>query len=229
MKHLASTFWLSALVLLNGCGGGREDGGNGGGGTPPTSSLNVSGNWQLSTISTVPGMPALEIAGSITQSGNSLNGAVHVDGSDCLDQVTTLHLAGALTGSNATLTSDPVGQQVITLTGSVTKGVLTGTYAIDGGCANGDQGNVSGFRVTPFSGTWRSLFSINDEHYPGITTVTQDSASSEGSFGITGENDDSSNLSCLSGMIKPGTFPSPRETLIKCCLSTVSIDKVEPA
>ena len=64
MKHLGSILWLSALALLCGCGGG----GQGGGGTsnPPPPPPNITGNWQFSATSTVPGMPVATIAGSIT-------------------------------------------------------------------------------------------------------------------------------------------------------------------
>jgi hypothetical protein len=92
MKHLASIFWLSALVLLCGCGGGET--------SDPRSGLNITGNWHLNTTTTVLGTPPVTIAGSITQSGSSLNSAAHVDGSNCFDPLNTVSLTGALTGSN---------------------------------------------------------------------------------------------------------------------------------
>src|SRR5450631_4000141 len=80
MRHLASILWLSILVVLVGCGaGGRASGpasGPASGSTPPAS--DPVNNWQFSTTSTVPGMPPLAIAGSISVSGSSANGAVHV-------------------------------------------------------------------------------------------------------------------------------------------------------
>ncbi len=99
MKQLPSTSWLlSALVLLCGCGGYS--------GSPythpstppsdPPPQPNIAGNWQLSTRSKA-GVPPLTIAGSINQSGSSLSGAVHVDGWSCFDQQTTIDLTGTLT------------------------------------------------------------------------------------------------------------------------------------
>jgi hypothetical protein len=91
---------------------------------------------------------------------------------------------------------------------------LTGTLTgINACCANGDQGNITGFKLPGFAGTWRSGFEINEEHYYGLATLTQDSASSEGSFGIFGTVQDSAQSgqpheSCLSGTITSGTFPS---------------------
>ena len=95
MKRLTDFVLLSVLGLLAGCGGGA---GGAGAGIPGSRShgVNITGNWQLSTTSTVPGMPPTTIAGSITQSGSSVNGAVHVDGSNCFDQLTTIGLIGSL-------------------------------------------------------------------------------------------------------------------------------------
>ena len=152
-------------------------------------------------------MPPATIAGSIAQSGSSVTGAVHIDGSNCFDQLTTIGLTGTLTGSNVSLSSTSVDGQVITFTGSITNNALTGTYAINGSCANGDHGSVTGFKVLPFSGTWRVILEINDQHWIGLAEVTQGNASSEGSFSVSGTSNP--DLSCLAGTIQPGTFPSP--------------------
>lgn len=202
MRHLASILQLSALALLCGCGGGEEGSSN-----PPPQGLNIAGNWQFSMTSSAPGTPLLGLAGSIGQSDNSLNGAVHVDGSNCLDPLTTVSLTGTLNGSTVSLTSAPVDGQVIALDGSITNGVLTGTYSISGSCANDDQGNVTGFKVRDINGIWKAIYDINGAQSIGEATMTQASADSEGSFGLTGTSDDESR--CFAGTITPGTFPSP--------------------
>src|SRR6266852_9477787 len=110
--RVSSTSWLlSVLVLLCGCGGGGMTS------TPtaqpvlvppsglPAQGLNIAGNWHFSTTSTASGTPAVSIDGSINQSGSSLRGAVHVDGSNCFDRLTTVGLTGTLNGSNVSLTS----------------------------------------------------------------------------------------------------------------------------
>jgi hypothetical protein len=210
MKHLACTLWLlSALVLLCGCGGGGTP-------APPTSppsgspsvSPNIAGNWQFSTTS-MGGMPPLTIAGSINQSGSSVTGAVHVNGSNCFNQLTTMGLAGTLTGSNISLTSTSVAGQVMTVTGSMTDTALTGTYTINGGCANGVQGNVTGIKIPLIPNTLSGTFTASGG---GTFDVAADvaqssSASSEGSFGLTGTV--TFHTSCFnSGTIKTGTFSS---------------------
>jgi hypothetical protein len=183
---------------------------DGGGGTldPPPDRLNVAGNWQFSTTSAVAGRPPLSIAGNITQTSSSISGAVHVDGSSCFDQQTTIDLTGTLADSNLTLTSASIDGQVIRFTGRITDNTLAGTYATNGGCANGDQGSVGGFKLPVLDGRWTVKFdSRSEERWTGVAMLTQGSAGPEGSLGITGTVD--VNLRCFSGTIGSGAFPSP--------------------
>jgi hypothetical protein len=220
-RRLSSfTCLLSILVLLCGCGGGP--------GTsllpssppssppsgPPAPSQSTSVNWQFNTTSTA-GMPALTIAGSITQSSSSVSGAVHVAGGSCFDQQNVIDLTGTLTDGNLSLTSAPVDGQVITFAGNITikanfPDTLTGTYAINGGCANGDEGNVTGYSVGAFNGVWYGNLTDGtgaDIHW-GSDQLGQLGTSSEGSFGLTGTFN--FNGACFnSGVLTPGTFPTP--------------------
>ena len=163
-------------------------------------------------------MPPLTIAGSISLSGSSLIAAVHVDGSNCFDRPTTVSLTGALTGSNTSLTSTSYAGQVITLTGAISDtglagtyspGAFTGTYTINGGCADGDKGNVTGVKILYIANTLNGTFKTSGGGTFAVTgNVAQDSASSqEGTFGITGTVTFTS--PCFSsGTITSGTFPS---------------------
>jgi hypothetical protein len=224
MRHVASILWLSALVLLCGCGGGGYRGAAGGGipaptPDPPAPGLNIVSNWQFSTTSTVPGTPSLTIAGSINQSGGSISGAVHVDGSNCFDRPTTMGLTGTLTGDNISLTSTSVAGQVATFTGSTTDNALTdafsagrftGTYTIKGGCANDDQGNVTGIKIPYIANILNGTFTASGGGTFDVAgNVAQYSnASPEGSFGVTGTV--TFHTSCFSsGTIGFGKFPWP--------------------
>jgi hypothetical protein len=219
-KFPSSFSWLlSVLVLLCGCGGGPgtshlpSSPPSGPPSGPPAQGQSISGNWQFSTTSTA-GVPSLTIAGSINQSGSSVSGAVHVAGSNCFDPLITVGLTGTLTGGDISLTSTPVVGQVITFTGTITYNTFTGTYSINGGCADGEQGNVAGIIVasitygaasSQLSGTFTTSVG---ETFDVVADVTQSSnASSEGSFGITGTA--TFGTSCFSsGTITSGTFPS---------------------
>jgi hypothetical protein len=208
MKQLSSTSWLlSALVLLCGCGGGVRTSGPTSG--SPPQGLNIAGNWHFSTTSTVSGTPPVTIAGSISQSGSSVSGAVHVDGSICFDRLTTIGLTGTLTGSNIALTSESVDGQVITVAGSITDRAFTGTYTINGGCASGDHRNVTGIRIPFIANQLSGTFTTSGQKtFSVVGDVAQSSgASLDGSFGISGTVTFST--PCFSsGTVTPGTFSS---------------------
>jgi hypothetical protein len=219
MKSLTSSSFswlLSVILLLCGCGGG-----------PGTSHLpsvsaaqgqSISGNWQFSTTSTA-GMSPLTIAGSINQSGSSVSGALHVAGGSCFDQQNVIGVTGALTDGSVSLTSASVGGQVITFSGNITSkanfpDTLTGTYAINGGCASGDQGNVTGYSMGEFNGSWYgNLTTAGGANINwGTNQLGQAGPSTEGSFGLTGTF--TFDGACFnSGKLTPGTYPTPSFTL----------------
>jgi hypothetical protein len=59
-----------------------------------------------------------------------------------------------------------------TVAGKITNGDLTGTYAINGGCANGDRGNVAGFKTPAFSGRRSSGFEMQRNYTAMIMLLT---------------------------------------------------------
>jgi hypothetical protein len=209
MKHLSTVFVVSAAVLLFGCAGKP--------GSPPAQSpvtllpatpSTVTGNWQFSAASTVPGNPPLTFAGSISQTASGVSGALHVGGSSCFNQQTTLVLTGTETTGNVSLTSAAINGQVVTLSGNLFGG--TGTYSVAGGCDGGDQGTVTGAIVDDtdadswdgtFTSTAQTTFSAQGNF------AQSPSANSDGTFGITG----TANFStpCFSAAtISPGSLAS---------------------
>ena len=160
-------------------------------------------------------MPPLAIAGSISVSGSSVNGVVHVTGSNCFDPLTAVSLTGTLTGNNISLTSTSVVGQVTTLTGSLSDpgasqpGEFTGTYAINGGCASGDQGNVTGMTEYPMGGFWAGdLTSATGDINRLTVTMVRGSSTSEGTFGLTGTAFFEVGNCFTSATIASGTLPS---------------------
>ena len=155
-------------------------------------------------------MPPATIAGGINQAGSSVNGAVHVEGSKCFDRLTTISLTGTLTGSDISLTSTSVGGQVLILTGSTSGfgNAFTGTYTINGGCANGDHGTITGRAVGVIRGALGgTLTTSGGETFDMGGYINPGSTSSEGSFGISGTAN--FGTSCFgSGNMVAGTFPS---------------------
>lgn len=209
MKHLASLSPTLALVLLCGCGGGTTSGRVG---TPPPLTgnfVNIAGNWHLDTMSKDSGTPTVVIDGAINQSGASLSGVVHVDSSNCSDRLTTVGLTGTVSGNDVSLTSTSPGGELTTLSGSSNGDSFAGTYSIKGGCADGDQGRIIGNRILPISNSFSGTFTPSEgESFYVAGTLAQDSrASSEGSFGLSGNV--SFRTSCFSlGTLKSGIFPS---------------------
>jgi hypothetical protein len=236
MKHLAIVFTFSVAFLLFGCGGvhGPAPVSTS---TPPTATPptappsgtsatpNVVGDWQFSTASTVPGRPPLTFAGNISQTNSAVGGALHVDGSSCFNPLTPNGLSGTVSANDTSLTFTTLDGQAVTLTGSFTRptffygtvvsDTFTGTYKIDGGCAAGDQGTVTGNYIdsiarqsdpTQLSGTFTSSSAQQKFHVTG-NIVQNDSASAEGSFAITGNA--TFDTPCLGvGAIPAGTYPS---------------------
>jgi hypothetical protein len=221
MKHLAGSPIL-ALVLLCGCGGGGYQGTTRGAGglasPPPSAGPNIEGNWQFSMTSTVSGPPPLTIGGSISPSGTSISGAVHINGSNCFDPLSRVDLTGTLTGSDLSLTATSVDGQVTTLTGNIADdtltathlpGQFTGTYTINGGCAGGDKGSVIGVKVSSMAGNWAGdLTSQTGDTNRLVVTLAQGVATSEGIFALSGTASFEVGACFKSAKIRSGTFPS---------------------
>jgi len=165
--------------------------------------------------STVSGAPPLTIAGSISPSGGSVSGAVHVNGSNCFD---SLSKVDTLSGSNLSLTSTPVAGQVATLTGNFSDdtltathllGQFTGTYVINGGCAGGDEGNFTGVKVSSMTGNWAGdLTSETGDINRVVVTLAQGAATSEGTFELIGTAFFEVGTCFKTAKIASGTFPS---------------------
>ena len=165
--------------------------------------------------STVSGAPPLTIAGSISPSGGSVSGAVHVNGSNCFD---SLSKVDTLSGSNLSLTSTPVAGQVATLTGNFSDdtltathllGQFTGTYVINGGCAGGDEGNFTGVKVSSMTGNWAGdLTSETGDINRVVVTLAQGAATSEGTFELIGTAFFEVGTCFKSAKITSGKFPA---------------------
>lgn len=79
-------------------------------------------------------------------------------------------------------------QQVIAFTGAITPSAFTGKYVSNGGCANGDQGDVTGFRIPPLFGYLPGTFTSSGGETFNVeaANLKQGSVNSDGSFGLSG-------------------------------------------
>jgi hypothetical protein len=220
MKRMTIPLALSVIVLLCGCGGAPGPTPNASAvispttppvTSPPTTPVvpNIAGNWQFTTPSTTPGSLPLAFAGSLTQTGTTINAAIHIDGSNCFDRQATINFTGTMPGSGTSLTSTAINGQVITITGDFTNTGFTGTYKMDGGCASGVQGTVTGVNIPLIADNLTGTFTSSAKKTFDVTgDIAQSaSASSEGSFFISG--DVTFDSPCFTAArIKPGTFSS---------------------
>lgn len=213
MKRLPIAFTLSAVVLLSGCAGKpglqatpASPVQSSGTGTPST----IIGNWQFSATSAVPGRPPLTFAGSFSQASSGIAGALHVGGSNCFDQMTTMVLTGTLAGSDISLTSTPVDGQVTTLAGTIADDTLetfTGTYSINGGCDGGDKGTVTGVLIYLDQALEGTFTTSPQQTFAVSGGLHETEPSLDGSSGITGTATFST--PCFSSAtIMPGTLSS---------------------
>ncbi len=170
-------------------------------------------------------MPPLTLAGNISQTNSTVSGALHVDESNCFNRLTPNGLTGTVTASDSSLTFTTLDGQVVTLTasfthptyyyGTVVYDTFSGTYRIDGGCAAGDHGTVTGNYIdsiarqsdpTQLSGTFTNS-SAQQIFHVTANIVQNDSPSSTGSFQFTGNA--TFDTPCLgAGAITAGTYPS---------------------
>lgn len=187
MRTLSIMLLAIAAVALWGCGGGASS-------SQPFTIQ--SGNWSISAVSTAaPGNNFLG-GGSLSQSGNSVSGVLHIFGSGCFDGSTDIPVSGSVSGQKITLTSPAVIDQVVTVnvTGSSST-ALSGTYTITitgPNCIGGsnDQGTVSATLVPSISGTWHGSFTsiVTPSTSINVTANVTQSATPDahGVFPITG-------------------------------------------
>jgi hypothetical protein len=143
---------------------------------------------------------------------------VHINGSNCFDPLSTIGLTGTLTGSDLSLTATSLDGQVTTLTGTISDNTFTathlpgefvGTYAINGGCAGGDKGNVTGVKISSMAGNWAGdLTSETGDTNRLVVSLAQGAATSEGIFSLTGSAGFEVGTCFKSAKIVSGTFPS---------------------
>jgi hypothetical protein len=153
MKPLAGILAISLATVLCGCGGAPAPPAMPAAILPTTAPPAtpqipmIAGNWQFTATSAVPGTPPFGLAGGLTQASATVNGALHVNGSHCFDQLTVMGVMGTLTTNGTSLTATGINGQTVTLTGSFTNSTFSGTYRVNGVCASGDEGNVTGINI----------------------------------------------------------------------------------
>lgn len=149
----------------------------------------------------------MKIAGSIAQTESAVRSALHVNGTSCISRMTTVSLTGSVAHGNLSLTSAAVDGQVVTLNGSIRNATFTGTYKIKGGCADGDQGSVTGQSIPNIANTLSGTFTNSTNGTFSVTGYIgqNGSASADGSYGIAGSA--TFDAPCFkAGTLRTGTY-----------------------
>jgi hypothetical protein len=124
--------------------------------------------------------------------------------------MTAMSMTGTVNIDTASLTATGMDRQVVTFTGNFINTTFTGTYSINGGCGDGDQGRVTGNNTsspTPMLGAAHSPIPTQTKFFVGGDFDQSASADSVGSFGIGGTA--TFGTPCFSAAtLTPGSFPS---------------------
>jgi len=165
---------ILGIAILISCGGG------GGGGT----AINVAGNWQFNTVSTVFAGFGSTATGQVEQNGSSLSGTLDLSGTPCAQ---TANFTGSISGNKLSAKLDENGQN-IALVGTIAAdgNSGSGTYTAPvGGCTNGDAGTFIGQRLSMLNGTFvGSLGPVNSIRSNVVAQLGDDGGNVRGSATI---------------------------------------------
>lgn len=163
--------------------------------TPVPDQANLSGNWQASLSPAVNTAALSSAAGYINQAGaktatGQFTTSVLQIAGDCFIAAPLIPLQGNNNAGAVTLDSYTVNGQTVhlVLAADATASSLTGTYSVNGGCANGATGSVTANRYAPLTGTYTGTLNSGASAGPAVTmNVTQNvNGTGGGTFLLTG-------------------------------------------
>jgi len=190
------------------------------------STPSAAGDWEIKAQSAVssgstPFSPFSrgywELVGSLENTDAKITGMLNVFTSLCYPPgINLVPVSGTIgAGSDVSLTSSPVGGQVLTIAGVMSsdrRALLNATYVIEGGCGDGEHGTMTGFMVPSFTNTYTgTLTSFPAGKATNVTlSLTQSpGADAAGFFHVTSGPATFVNSTCFSS----GTL-SPARSLI---------------
>lgn len=183
--------WVTILLLIcipiSGCGSGNNSGNNSGPFMPFSSGLHSLNAEQPNNTAATNFL----LVGSLIQNGGSISGIMHFMNSSCFPFSTDIPVSGALSSTEAQLTSTlPNGQQLL-FSNLTHKGgpseFLGGNYSVTGsGCLANVQG-LAADNLLDFTGTWSGpVTSSNGTVAHATVTLTQTGPNAHGLFSATG-------------------------------------------
>lgn len=197
-----------ALGGLMGCTTSGQPGSAGGSGSGSGGSgsgagyVYLTGNWQFQTTTTTAPVPFTSLAGFINEQSDKpgvndlTTAALQAQPSSCYLGAPVIPLGapvipmqGATQGTALGLRSFSVNGQYLTLnaTKDATATHLNGTWVVNGGCANGAAGTISGTRYAPLNGTFSGAISGSPPAKTlQLSLLQYDAGTGDGVFPVTG-------------------------------------------
>jgi hypothetical protein len=179
---------LGLCILAGGCGSGGSNGGGNGG--PPVT-LESGLHEMRAEVPNVFTSNEFVLVGSLMQSGSSVSGIMHFQGSSCFPFSTDISITGIASSSEIDVKAVlPNGQQVA-FTGLTHPGghleSLTGNYAVTGaGCLPTVQGLASD-QAEALSGNWIGFLNSASGSTPRMSlNMTMTGPDAHGLFSATG-------------------------------------------
>src|SRR6266702_1058067 len=154
---------LSVIAGLTGCGTSGYPGSASSGGSGSSAGyIYLTGNWQFQATTPSGPVPFTALAGFINEQGDKpgvddlTTAAFQAQPSTCYLGAPVIPLQGSTQGTALGLRSFSVNGQYVTInaTKDSTATHLNGTYKVDGGCASGASGTLSGTKYAPLTGTY---------------------------------------------------------------------------
>lgn len=186
MRGRALFTLVAFLFLVSGCGSNPSNSKN------ATPALN--GNWAIKAVSQTTGTTYLGGANLYT-AGDTVTGLLHFSNMPCGFTVNGIMYDAPVTGTissngNLRLSTTDINGLTLTAAGIWSSGVISsGTYTISGKCEyeNGDHGTLTGFPVSPLSGTYIGTFrSASGEQVRATMVLSQSGPDSHGIYSLTG-------------------------------------------
>ncbi len=162
--------------------------------TPIDTSGYLTGNWQAA-VSGATGSPVTSFAGSVTETSSTSDAGQYTMAllqfqGPCFVASPLLPLQGNIKAGTLSLDSYTVnGQTVHIQAGANTTGTaITGTYSVQGGCANGATGNFSAARYAALTGTFAGPVAVTGSASvkANLTMMQGTDPTGSGTFLLTG-------------------------------------------
>ena len=190
----AATVVTGLLIALVGCTTAGTPI-NGSGTTPPPEGYQfLTGNWVFQTSATSSVNPFTGLSGYINEqdqnpgTSDALTAALMAQAGSCYTGADSIPLDGTVANTAVTMRSFSVNGQYVSVkaTSNAAANMLTGTYTVSGGCANGAAGTITGTRYAVLNGNYSGALTANSGQNVQISVQQNTDGTGAGNFFVAG-------------------------------------------